>query len=123
VENYRPGKKYFPAGIESKPGMKEALYYSDRKVATISYKDDRNITLKMHGYFATLCRSQERSWSEKTSEHYIEAYYAKDGNTPFYYIAYKDDNNEAAMDLCPLDSANSIYGDDENSEHHQHGTF
>jgi hypothetical protein len=64
VENYRPGKKYFPAGIESKPGMKEALYYSDRKVATISYKDDRNITLKMHGYFATLCRSQERSWSE-----------------------------------------------------------
>jgi hypothetical protein len=89
--------------------MKEALYYSDRKVATISKKEDKDNINKMKAYFGTLCASQESTAAEKTWEHYVSPYYPKNGNIPFYYILYKNYENEQALDLCPLDSPNNDY--------------
>jgi hypothetical protein len=114
---FRTARNYFPAGIESKPGMKEALYYSDRKVATISRTDDKDNLLKMKGYFGTLCGSQTRTATEKTWEHYVSPYYPENGNIPFYYILYDNYNNEPALDLCPLDSPNDEYSYDTNPDY------
>jgi hypothetical protein len=119
--NYRPKQNYFPAGIESRPGMKEALYFTDKEVATISHEKDKTIELKMHAFFASLCKSQSKTSAEKTWKHYIDAYYPKDGDTPFYYITYKDHNNNNALDLCPLESTNTYYAKDKDVEHHKVG--
>ena len=119
--NYRPNQNYFPAGIESRPGMKEALYFTDKEVATISHEKDKANVLKMHAFFASLCKSQSRTSSEKSWEHYIGAYYPKDGDTPFYYITYKDHHNKNALDLCPLESKNTYYAEDKDAEYHKVG--